>query len=462
MKTFMTDVHELKEGLIIFKRTDVEHDKWQCRIKIPNQDRYKFKSLRTTDINEAKKKAFHHDSDIIFRIQHSIPIFERSFEQVAAEFSEFEKRRAASGQITMTRWKIINSYIKNHLTPYMGDTRIAEIGDDEWDDYPRWRKEEGMNRPPEQKLVTNASGGQKKTPKEPWPAKDGTIVHEMKVFRSIMSFAAKKRYIAKDRVPDGELPKDKARREAFTPEEYKQLYTYSRETWVPECQSQYHGFYRTMAHNFMLVMTNTGMRSSEARNLRWRDMHIRSNKQGQEFVFLNVRGKDKYRELVAPITVATYLDRVRKISKATKSDDFIFTTHDGTSATSLYGSLITSLLEASKLLYSSTGSRRSTYCFRHTYATFRLMHGTDVYFLAKQMGTSVQMIEKHYGHITPSKNADAILQGLPGWELLGGDTEETTSSGTGGTGAKAEPGKAKRNGKASPTADKASRSTRRR
>ena len=46
----------------------------------------------------------------------------------------------------------------------------------------------------------------------------------------------------------------------------------------------------------------------------------------------------------------------------------------------------------------------------------RLMEGVDVYFLAKQMGTSVKMIEDHYGHITPSKNAERILQGLPGWE----------------------------------------------
>src|SRR5204863_8022069 len=59
--------------------------------------------------------------------------------------------------------------------------------------------------------------------------------------------------------------------------------------------------------------------------------------------------------------------------------------------------------------------RRSTYCFRHTYATFRLTEGVDVYFLAKQMGTSVKMIEDHYGHITPVKNADRILLGLPGW-----------------------------------------------
>jgi hypothetical protein len=38
------------------------------------------------------------------------------------------------------------------------------------------------------------------------------------------------------------------------------------------------------------------------------------------------------------------------------------------------------------------------------------------YFLAKQMGTSIRMVEDHYGHITPSKNADLILQGIPGWE----------------------------------------------
>ncbi len=44
------------------------------------------------------------------------------------------------------------------------------------------------------------------------------------------------------------------------------------------------------------------------------------------------------------------------------------------------------------------------------------MEGVDVYFLTKQMGTSARMIEDHYGHITPSKNADLVLQGIPGWE----------------------------------------------
>jgi hypothetical protein len=47
--------------------------------------------------------------------------------------------------------------------------------------------------------------------------------------------------------------------------------------------------------------------------------------------------------------------------------------------------------------------------FRHTYATFRLSEGVDVYFLSNQWILSVQMIEDHYGHINPVKNAERIL-----------------------------------------------------
>src|SRR5690606_18313073 len=92
--------------------------------------------------------------------------------------------------------------------------------------------------------------------------------------------------------------------------------------------------------------------------------------------------------------------------------------------------LIEDLLEKSELRVSSSGKLRSTYCFRHTYATFRLTEGVDVYFLAKQMGTSVKMIEDHYGHITPVKNAERILQGLPGWESIADAPQVEAESGS--------------------------------
>ena len=38
---FITDKEELKPGLIIFRRGDVAHSNFYCRIKLPKADRYK-------------------------------------------------------------------------------------------------------------------------------------------------------------------------------------------------------------------------------------------------------------------------------------------------------------------------------------------------------------------------------------------------------------------------------------
>lgn len=40
-----------------------------------------------------------------------------------------------------------------------------------------------------------------------------------------------------------------------------------------------------------------------------------------------------------------------------------------------------------------------------------------MYFLAEQMGTSVNMIENHYGHVNTIKHADRVLQGMTDWEV---------------------------------------------
>ena len=120
----------------------------------------------------------------------------------------------------------------------------------------------------------------------------------------------------------------KVRREEFTPEEYRKLHTFAR-GWVKKARTARSHWYRTITYNFMLVMCNTGMRPPEAKNLRWRDVAIRTDDQGRKFVILHVRGKDKFRDLVAAGNVADYLERIRAISKATGPDDFVFTTVEG-------------------------------------------------------------------------------------------------------------------------------------
>ena len=398
------DAQELKSGLTIFRRSDVGHRNWYCRIKLPDEDRYKTLALKTADINLARDKAFEQDADVRFRIKHEIPVFNKSFAQVAQEFSAFQKERSEAGQITHHRWRVMDSHIRTQLNRYIGTVQITQLTEDRWTSYPVWRQKNGKGR----------SGGR---------VSHGTIRDEMNTFRSVMAFAASRSYIRESKKFRGRLPVDKARREEFTPQEYRKLHSFAR-SWVKDARNATGIWYRTMAYNFVLIMTNTGMRPSEARNLRWRDVATQTDRQGRAFVRLNVRGKGKFRTLVAASNVATYLDRIRETSKHTDPDDFVFVTENGKIARTLYYSLIERLLIESGLQKSSSGSRRSTYCFRHTYATFRLTEGVDVYFLAKQMGTSVKMIEDHYGHVTPVKNAERILQGLPGWEPIGASPQE--------------------------------------
>jgi integrase len=300
----------------------------------------------------------------------------------------------------MRRWQSIDSHIRTQLNPYMGARQITLIGEALWKSYPIARKRTGKGK-------RKGDGSE--------IVSDATIRAEMTTIRAIMAYAVEKKLIP-NLSPFKAVPGlKKVSREEFTPREYRKLHTYARTKWKEKARSSYVGWYRKMVYWFILVMTNTGMRPPEARNLRWRDVEIRSDSQGRPFVAMNVRGKGKFRTLVAPIQVAEYLDEIKAISPAKGPDDPVFCTRKGEVAVSLYNSPLGHLLLHSKLLFSASGSRRSTYCFRHTYATFRLTEGVDSLFLAKQMGTSVKMIEDHYGHVSPDKNAERILQGLPGW-----------------------------------------------
>jgi integrase len=116
--------------------------------------------------------------------------------------------------------------------------------------------------------------------------------------------------------------------------------------------------------------------------------------------------------------VADYLEHIRAIGKATGPDDVVFANANGKQAATLYKWRVATILKESGLLRSSSGKRRGTYCFRHTYATLRLSEGVNQHMLATQMGTSVKMIEEHYGHFVLVRNAERILPGLPGWEPI--------------------------------------------
>jgi integrase len=48
---------------------------------------------------------------------------------------------------------------------------------------------------------------------------------------------------------------------------------------------------------------------------------------------------------------------------------------------------------------------RRIYDLRHTYATWSLAAGVDIFTLARRMGTSVKMIDRTYGHLVAGADA---------------------------------------------------------
>jgi hypothetical protein len=92
-----------------------------------------------------------------------------------------------------------------------------------------------------------------------------------------------------------------------------------------------------------------------------------------------------------------------------KEDRTIFVQPDGKTVKSFH-TTFGWLMRASGLLKdTATGENRTLYSLRHTYATLALMSGDmDIHTLAKQMGTSVGMIERHYSKMTATLAADRL------------------------------------------------------
>jgi hypothetical protein len=76
----------------------------------------------------------------------------------------------------------------------------------------------------------------------------------------------------------------------------------------------------------------------------------------------------------------------------------VFATITGKRLSSVKKSLA-ELLKACDLLTDHRGMRRTSYSFRHCYISQQLIAGVDVFLLARNTGTSPDMIDRFYGHV---------------------------------------------------------------
>jgi integrase len=176
---------------------------------------------------------------------------------------------------------------------------------------------------------------------------------------------------------------------------------------------------RKMLRDYVLILANTGIRVGEARNLKWKDLkEIPADKGSNQplNIALSVKGKTGAKEVVARTAeVRTYFKRLLELrtielGKKPTNEDYVFCNRDGSPVGSFKKSFI-SLLQSAGVECDENGDKRTIYSLRHTYATFRLQEGVHQFVLAKNMGTSVAMLEKHYGHTSNVSSAAELTKG---------------------------------------------------
>jgi hypothetical protein len=135
---------------------------------------------------------------------------------------------------------------------------------------------------------------------------------------------------------------------------------------------------------------------------------------------MHVNGKTGPRDLMCRIGVINYLKRIQSRSPdiadmtfeellKAQVDKPVFRLPDGTVTKNLRQTFRLLMEDTGLLKCPRTGQSRTLYSFRHTYATFALLNdGMDIHTLAIQMGTSIQMIEQHYSHLTPRLRKEVL------------------------------------------------------
>ncbi|CAA7613023.1 hypothetical protein MCP1_1030001 [Candidatus Terasakiella magnetica] len=156
---------------------------------------------------------------------------------------------------------------------------------------------------------------------------------------------------------------------------------------------------------YMQFMFETGLRpGKEHQQLTWADCELVKQKAEVGHVgitHIHVRDDTKTGKRLAVSSEETWqvLNQIRAFSPWTKPHDPVFADRVTGKAIKTFTKGMEALLKTVGLERDRHGDKFSPYSLRHSYATDRLINGrVDVWLLAKNMGTSVEMIRKHYGH----------------------------------------------------------------
>jgi integrase len=154
----------------------------------------------------------------------------------------------------------------------------------------------------------------------------------------------------------------------------------------------------------VLFLANTGLRPDEAARLEYRDVSIvKDDDTKQTILEIEVRSGKRGEGWCKSTPQAVFPFKRMVARNKPKPEDRLFPQKNH------HRHLLNIILDELGLKVDRNGNRRTAYSLRHTYICFRLMEGANVWQVAKNCRTSVEMIEKYYAaHIKNMLDASAI------------------------------------------------------
>jgi integrase len=313
---------------------------------------------------------------------------EKTFKDAAAQF-EKEYQALTQGERHPRYVKAHSARIKLYLNPFFGGKRLSEVTSGQIQEY-RLQRLSGTAKADEAGKTEGRA-----------PARS-TLHQEMVTLRQVLKTALRRGWLS--HLPDLSAPYKASgkisHRAWFSPAEYKQFYTATRQA-VREAQGRRRQAAVEQLHDYVLFMANTGLRPDEAARLQYRDVTIVDDQAtGERILEIEVRGKRGTGYCKSTRGAVRPFERLTDRAKPKPADSLFPLDHRD---------YLNEVLRKEGLKLDREGQRRTAYSLRHTYICMRLMEGADIYQVAKNCRTSVEMIENFYAaHIKTNLNAAAI------------------------------------------------------
>jgi integrase len=375
----MPEKHTILGGKVHVYRRD-NSSLWQCATYLAGKNR----RVSTKEDGLAKAKDFAEDWYLGLRgkVRNGEITSEKTFREAAVQF-EREYQIITEGQRNPEYVEGHSTRLRLHLVPFFGDMGLSEITPGQVQEYRIHRHEEAVKEHGK-------------------PPARSTMHQEIVVLRQTLKAAVRHRWL--DRLPDLSEPYRASgkisHRAWFSPEEYKKLYEATRRRANSPKNPRYK-WESEQLHDYVLFMANTGLRPDEASRLEYRDVKIVDDAGSHETILeIEVRGKRGVGYCKSTSGAVRPFQRLVERNKPQPTDPIFPKTHR---------QLFNTILDEEGLKKDREGQPRTAYSLRHTYICLRLMEGADIYQIAKNCRTSVEMIEKYYAsHLKNSLDAAAI------------------------------------------------------